>query len=287
MKNTELEQLRSENALLKAEQTKMYEQLKSLNHKLQESDAFKSHFLSNISNEIINPFTSILGISQNIFGLEGKDISQIHAMSKLIYSEAFDLDFQLRNIFAAAKIESGENNIELVDLKLKSFINDIIENLRLKAEKNALYIEFTNFCAETIFTSDADKLRMILTNLIMNAITFSTKKNKIGIHAELNKEGFLIRVNNKGKTISEKDSKIIFDRFKKLDDSINSLNQGHGLGLSIIKDYVDLLEGSVSFESNAEIGTTFTIYLPIINNTDQIFYMEDEDLFSTDDAELF
>lgn len=287
MDKSKINQLETENRKLKQEQKQLFEQLKKLNQKLEESDAFKSHFLSNISNEIINPFTSILGISQNILKLKETEIAQIHAMTNLIYSEAFDLDYQLRNIFAAATIESGQNNLELVNIEIQSFIEEIIEGLRLKAEKNALYFEFTHFFTLDRFLTDADKLRRLLINLIVNAITFSEKKNKICIHAELNKNGFLFRINNQGKPISKEDSQVIFDRFKKLDTSINSLNMGHGLGLSIVNDYIELLNGTLHFESNQNDGTTFSISLPPVKNQDEVFLMEDEDLFSDDDTELF
>ena len=287
MNKSNLDHLETENRKLKQEQKQLFEQLKKLNKKLEESDAFKSHFLSNISNEIINPFTSILGISQNILKLKGSQITQIHAMTNLIYSEAFDLDFQLRNIFAAATIESGENNLELVDIQVQDFIEEIIERLRLKAEKNTLYFEFTHFFSIDSFVTDADKLRRLLINLIVNAITFSEEKNKISIHAELHENGFLFRINNQGKAISDEDTQVIFDRFKKLDTSINSLNQGHGLGLSIVNDYIELLNGTLHFESNKKEGTTFSVNLPPIQNQEDNFYMEDEDLFSDDDTELF
>jgi len=287
MDKSKIDQLIVENTRLKQEQKQLLNQLKKLNKKLEESDAFKSNFLSNISNEIINPFTSILGISQSILTLKDSQISQIYEMTNLIYREAFDLDFQLRNIFAAATIEAGENNLELINLNIHDFITEIIDSLRLKAEKNGLYIEFTHFFESDYFITDADKLRRLLINLIVNAITFSTEKNKISIHTERNENGFLFRINNQGKPISNEESDVIFDRFKKLDSSINSLNQGHGLGLSIVNDYVELLKGEIQFESNEKDGTTFSINLPLIKNGDESFYMEDEDLFSTDDTELF
>lgn len=287
MDKSNLDDLRTENRKLKHEQKRLFEQLKNLNQKLEESDAFKSHFLSNITNEIINPFTSILGISQNILKLNDSQIVQIHEMASLIYNEAFDLDFQLRNIFAAATIESGENNLELISIKIHDFIVEIIESLRFKGKKNSLYFEFTHSFAEEYFTTDADKLRRLMINLIVNAISFSTEGNKIKIHSALNAGGFLFRINNQGKSISSKEADVIFDRFKKIDTRINSLNQGHGLGLSIINDYVELLGGTIDFESNEKDGTTFSINLPLIKNGEQGFYMEDEDLFSTDDTELF
>ncbi|MBN2237209.1 MAG: HAMP domain-containing histidine kinase [Bacteroidales bacterium] len=287
MDNLTVENLEQENIQLKKERKELYNQLKKLNQKLEESDSFKSHFLSNISNEIINPFTSILGISQNILQMKVADLSKIQSMTNLIFNEALDLDFQLRNIFAAAKIESGEKNLELVEIKTESFLNEIIESLRLKAEKNALYFEFTHFLAIETFVVDPDKLRLTLTNLIMNAITFSAPKNKIRIHAELNKEGFAFRINNLGNPIHENDFQIIFDRFKKLNNSINSLNQGHGIGLSIIKDYTEFMGGTIQVESSQAEGTTFSIHIPPIELKDKALFMDEEDLFSTEDSELF
>ncbi|MDA3904996.1 MAG: HAMP domain-containing sensor histidine kinase [Bacteroidales bacterium] len=287
MNNSILDRLQTDNKELKDENNLLIEQLKKLNKKLEEAESFKSHFLSNISNEIINPFTSILGISQNIIKLKGSDIEQIHIMSNLIRSEAFDLDFQLRNIFAAAKIESGENVLELVNINIQDFINEIVESLQLKAERRAIYCDINYSFKQESLVTDAEKFRMILINLIMNAITFSTEKNAIRIHSELNSEGFIFKINNQGTLISSEDTKVIFDRFIKLDESINSLNQGHGLGLSIIKDYVELLGGTIDFESNKKNGTTFSLSLPPIENKEQGLYMEDEDLFSTDDSEIF
>lgn len=287
MDNKDLDRLNKENVQLRKEQEKLFKKLKKLNIKLEESEAFKSHFLSNISNEIVNPFTSILGISQNILKLGTSDIDQIHTMANLIHSEAFDLDFQLRNIFAAAKIESGENSLELINLKIKPFIEEIISTHRLKAEKRAIHCDIKYAFENEYFVSDADKLRVILVNLVMNAIIFSTEKNVIKIFAEINSDGFIFKINNQGVLISIEDTKVIFNRFKKLDENINSLNQGHGLGLSIIKDYVEILGGTINFESNELEGTTFILSLPTIENKEQGFYMEDEDLFSEDDTELF
>ncbi|HAG17169.1 MAG TPA: histidine kinase [Bacteroidales bacterium] len=287
MKNTNLEILQTENENLKRENQQFVQQLKQLNERLEESDAFKSHFLSNISNEIINPFTSILGISQNILSLGANEISQIHAMTTLIYSEAFDLDFQLRNIFAAAKIESGEITLEVVPTHIEVFMSDILNNLRKKAEKRALVFNSDFHFSEQTFATDPEKLRMIVVNLLMNAITFSEQKNCIQIVATSSENGFSLSINNIGKPIPEKDLKVIFDRFKKLDTSINSVNIGHGLGLSIIKDYLDLMKGTITVESSAEKGTTFTLVLPPLENEHDNLLMDDEMLFNSSNSELF
>jgi len=277
--NGELESLKKENTYLLAQLTK-------LNQKLEESDSFKSHFISNITNEIVNPFTSILGISKNIIGLGANKISQIHSMANLIYNEAFDLDFQLQNIFAAAKIESGEINLELTSIEPIAFVENIIESLRFKSEKKAQYIEIiAHDDVPSNFVTDEEKFNVIIKNIITNAIIFGDDKTRIGVNIEGKDDQIIIKVNNKGSLIDKEELDKIFDRFTKLDKNINSVNQGHGLGLSVTKSYLEFLDGEISVESDENIGNTFSVVMhPSENNSDSL--IRDDDLF-IDDSEIF
>ena len=120
------------------------EELKKANIKLSESEALKSHFLSNVTNEIVNPFASILGLSKAI--MEIKDFNKTRSMAQLIYNEAFNLDFQLKNIFAAAKVEAGQTNVEINNVDISGVINSVIDTYKHKAEqKISLLILNTTF----------------------------------------------------------------------------------------------------------------------------------------------
>jgi len=271
---------------LKKENEYLQKQLENLNQKLKDSEAFKSHFLSNITNEIINPFTSILGISKNISKLDSKNIGQIHSMANLIYNEAFDLDFQLQNIFAAAKIESGEVNLELNSIQPYELIMSMIEDLRFKAENKSQYIElnYKNNLPYN-FVTDADKFQIIFKNILLNAIVFGEDKSKISVWLATDEDNLIIKINNKGVLIDHENLQHIFDRFTKLDKTINSINQGHGLGLSVSKAYLDLLEGRIEVESNAENGNSFKVTIPQ-TQSDANALIRDDDLF-VDDSEIF
>ena len=275
----EIENLKKENAYLSG-------QLIKLNQKLKESDAFKSHFISNITNEIINPFTSILGISKGIISLNEDKIGQIHSMSNLIYNEAFDLDFQLQNIFSAAIIESGEINLELSSINPEESINDIIDSLRFKSEKKSQYIELskTNVIDHNLIT-DQEKFTIIIKNVLSNAIIFGKEKSKIGVELGQNNESLEIKITNDGNLLNMEDLNEIFNRFSKLDKTINSVNQGHGLGLSITKAYLEFLDGDIKAESSKENGNVFTITLPPAHSGEDTL-IRDDDLF-VDDSEIF
>jgi signal transduction histidine kinase len=259
---------------------KLASELREVNQKLAESESLKSHFISNITNEIVNPFTSIVILSKNILSVKEGDWDKVKRMASLIYSEAFNLDFQLKNIFAAAEIEAGELFLEVSNVKVDLLIQALIDSFVPETLKKQLTFTFIKEAPETdnfVFKTDAEKLKLILSNLVDNAIKFS-KNNKIIIRRWTENDKLLVSVQDFGIGISENNQKIIFDRFKRLDSGINSLNRGHGLGLSINKALLDFLDGHIDIQSRKNEGTTFTIGIPQA--------MEDPDAFSEDGNEL-
>jgi len=287
----ELENRFSENKRALFELQKLTQELKEVNQKLEESESIKSHFLSHIRNEIINPLSSIIGISKNIQQLPNDKLFKIFDFSKLIHNEAFELDQQLRNIFAAAEIEAGEFNPSYSYINIKNLVEEEVENYQEKliSKKLECKINFENIANDEakILTDDA-KLRLIFSNIFRNAIKFSKEYGKINISITINSDNIILETEDYGIGISEKNLKIIFDRFKKVDNSINSINRGHGLGLSIALAYVDLLNGKIDVTSKIGLGTKFTVQLPIINKT----MINDEntilnEFLFEDDTELF
>lgn len=243
------------------------EQLALVNKKLKESEAIKSHFLSNIRNEIINPFASIIGLSENILSLENGDWKKVRTIAKLIYNEAFDLDFQLGNIFAAATIEAGDYSLEIIDVDINILIKNVIDSYMFKADKKQVEINLMNkikFEDErgSCFKTDPGKIRLVLSNLVDNAVKFSHNKSKVVVRAWLEGETLNISVRDFGAGIDEANREIIYDRFKRLDSTISSIQGGHGLGLSVTKALIDQLNGKIEITSLEKLGAIFTISVP-------------------------
>jgi len=233
-------------------------ELTSLNKRLEESEKLKTHFLSNIRNEIINPFTSILGLSRNILKLGGSDIEKIHNLSKMIYSEAATLDFQLQNIFAAAELEAGTVSPRIVAVNMPNLCNSV--------------------------------LNIILANLLSNSIKFSSKNSEVYFNVKKLKDALEIRIVDEGIGIDKDSINTIFDRFKRLDDAINTLNTGHGLGLSIVYAYLDLLGGTIDVQSDVNKGSEFiiTIQEPSdMNNIHDVIALDNNEFLFDSDGEVF
>jgi signal transduction histidine kinase len=209
-------------------------------------------------------------------------------MVSLIYTEAFNLDFQLRNIFVAAKLEAGEVFPEILNVDIKALVESIIESFEYEAGKKNLkmVLEFnieTNKEDIFYFKTDAEKLRLIVSNLLFNAIKFSFENNKIIITTWMQKDNLFVSVKDFGTGVSKENQKIIFDRFKRLDSGINSLNRGHGLGLSINKALIDLFDGKIDIQSELGKGSNFTISIPEAVSETTGFALDGNELFFEDD----
>ncbi|MDD2563558.1 MAG: HAMP domain-containing sensor histidine kinase [Salinivirgaceae bacterium] len=260
--------IRMENSITSLNQlTELNKELKLANVKLNESESLKSHFLSNITNELVNPFASILGLSKAIMSIGASDFEKAKPLAQLIYSEAFNLDFQLRNIFAAAKVESGQTMIDINNVDINSLINSVIDVYGYKSKQKKLTVNFNyttseEYCNQFIFPTDAEMLKLIMSNIVNNSIKFSSAASNIEINAGVLDNELFISIRDQGKGIPHDHLERIFDRFEKGNKEINSVNEGYGLGLSVTKAYIDILGGRIELTSEENKGTLIIISIP-------------------------
>jgi len=253
--------------VLEKSNEKLVRELKNVNLRLEESEALKSHFISNISNEIVNPFTSINGLSKTILETGHEDWKKVITMVAMIHSEALNLDFQLRNIFMAARIEAGETEQDISKTDVKQLIEDVIDTFHIEAKKRKIEIRYINQLPVSqngpfYFQSDAEIIRLMLINLLSNAIKYSFDFSPVEITSCIQDHELVLSVKDYGKGISTANQNVIFDRFKGLDSGINTLYRGHGLGLSINKALLDILGGRIQVTSEKNEGSLFAIYIP-------------------------
>lgn len=276
----ELRICRGQIAELKKENEELVRNLYKVNEKLRDSERLKGHFISNITNEIVNPFASVLALAENIRQLKEGEMEQVRRMATLITEEASHLDFQLKNIFAAALIESGMEAIKIAAINIDDLSEQIGRHFQPQLIKKGIKLSvrcLNGLLPETpiVFASDRDKLDMILKNLISNSIKYSPEASVIELDFVLENGKLSIEVSDCGKGIAADDRQVVFDRFKQLDEKINSINTGHGLGLSIVQSYTEMLGGKVSLGDNYSGGTRVMVSLPEGVETDDWGDLED------------
>lgn len=250
--------------------------LLEMNERLERSESLKSNFLSNIRNEINNPLNAIMGLAGQL-ALIGAGNEEIAAISSLIGAEANHLDFQLRNIFIAAELEAGEVSPRCVKVHISSALRGLVESFVHTASKKnvALGLVLPKTGDASIAVLDSEKFQIIVSNLLSNAIEYSIAGGVVEVSFSVGGDGCLhFSVQDHGVGIAPEDQQRIFDRFVQLETGTTRSHLGHGLGLSITKALVDLLQGSISLASMPGEGTLFTVTLPPGS------IMDDKDSFS-------
>jgi signal transduction histidine kinase len=264
-------------------------QLMELNRKLEESERMKSNFLSNIRNEIVNPFASILGLATHIQACGPDKIDRIKHMAAMIHSEAFSLDFQLQNIFAAAEVEAGEAKLSCMNVDVASLLKSIIELYGIELQKRNVTVDFKSSAGCCEFKTDAGKLKLIFLNLLDNSIKFSNAGGVVEVSLRC-ENGFLeVILTDNGIGIEEENLKLIFDRFKRINTDINTLNVGYGLGLTVAKAMLEALDGTIEVFSRAGNGSRFTVRIPEAVVADEIdgFAFDANEIMFDSDNEIF
>jgi len=261
----------------------MTRKLESVNNKLQDSEALKSQFLSNIRNEINNPLSSIMGLSRQLMDGSMKDPSK---MASIIHAEAFNLDFQMRNIFLAAELEAGEVAPSVSRTDISGLVDGTLDLFRYQIEEKKLKID-TQVPEELQFVTDAEKLSIVLNNLIANAIEFSLEGGKVSISASSSDGQLNLTVVDSGIGIAPEHQEKVFDRFRQVESGSTKGHRGHGLGLSIIRAVCDLLGGDIELESDLGKGCRFTLSLPEIESEMTDVLAKDGNFFLFEEGEKY
>jgi signal transduction histidine kinase len=259
--------------------------LEAVNDKLKESESLKTHFLSNIRNEINNPLNSIMGLSEHIIQGLHKDPCMIENIAKTIYSEAFALDFQLRNIFTAAELEAGEYTLSISHVDIDALMKSTICSFKHKADQKGIEIVYSwqsisESDKNAFFLTDPEKIKLILSNLLNNAIEFSADQSTIEFKAKRDGKNLYFSLRDYGIGFHMDDQMIIFERFRQLDTGVRRRHRGHGLGLSIAKDLIEIFGGTISVISEERKGTEFVVFVPESRQTEETeVYSDDGNIF--------
>jgi signal transduction histidine kinase len=279
---TLLEELRrrlEENKIAVANLRTMTLNLETVNEKLRQSEALKSDFLSNIRNEINNPLASIMGLAKGIVDRK-VDVDTLRSMAGVVYHEAFDLDFQLRNIFTAAELEAGDTDMSVARVDVGALLRGQVAAFAYKAsERKVSVVLECPACGEDgqlTFQTDPAKLQKIVANLMANAVEFNLEGKRVLITAARAGDRLVLSIADEGIGIPEGDRKRVFDRFVQIDSGVRKRHKGHGLGLSISRALVDMLGGSIALTTAEGGGCIFTVSLPEMESGKAVDVVSDD-----------
>lgn len=234
--------------------------------KAEESDRLKSAFLANMSHEIRTPMNGILGFLEL---LRLPDLSEENKSNYLdIVSRSGErLMDTINDIIEISKIEAGEMNVNLSEVNLREFMEYyhafFMQQTNMKGLRFTLSVDPGP--AGGMVVTDRVKLDSIITNLLKNAIKF-TPAGEIEFGCIAAGQEIVFFVRDTGVGIKEERINAIFDRFVQADLSNTRPHEGSGLGLSIVKAYVDMLGGTIDVESEYGKGSLFRFSIPVNRN---------------------
>jgi PAS domain S-box-containing protein len=229
--------------------------------KERELNELKSKFVSIASHEFRTPLSTILSSTSLIQQYQERgDLSKIDKHIVRVKSSVHHLTGILNDFLSLGKLEEGRIEVMNETVSLNHFFEEINEEMKhtLKEEQQ-LSVDFVQ--PELNFQTDPKILRNILFNLISNASKYSDAGKTIHLNASYTTDTVRLEVRDEGIGIPKSEVKHIFDRFFRATNAANM--QGTGLGLNIVKRYVDLLQGDIHFTSEEGKGSSFIITLPL------------------------
>lgn len=219
-------------------------------------------FVNNVSHELKTPVTSIEGFSETLLNGAKDDPKKLDHFLEIIHSESVRLTELIQDILSLSKVKRDTEKTDMINLH--DDVNRILDHQAIIIKKHNLTVN-QKFSGNPEVTVNKEKLNLIFSNLIKNAISYNKENGKIDIdvsHDEIeNRIKFVVQ--DSGIGISEEDQGRIFERFYRVDRSRSLETGGTGLGLAIVKETLDTLDGDIRIESHKGLGTKFTVDIPL------------------------
>jgi len=248
-----------------SERARMEEVLRQKTQEAEEASRAKSEFLSVASHEIRTPLNAIVGYASLL--KEGKTMApgKQKEISERVYQNAKELVDLINRLLDLNKIEAGRMDLHGLanETSLSEMLQQVMNDLRLLWEQKKLTVTFEDDPTVPLIRSDAGKLRQIFTNLIANAVKF-TEQGSISVRMihEAAEKNVSVEIKDTGVGIPESDLAQIFEPFYQHEKPRPAGYSGSGLGLSIVKRFVEYLRGSIRVTSTPGAGSTFVVTLP-------------------------
>lgn len=241
----------------------------SFNHmaeSLQAHEKVQRDFIANISHDLRSPLTSMQGFLTAM--LDGTvPVEKQGKYMKIVLEETQRLSRMTQSIVELSRAQSSAILLEESDFDINGLIRMNIEMLEPQLAEKNVHIQAMYAEEETLVHGDMDKISRVLQNLIGNAAKFSPENGTIEVETTLKEKKVLISVKDEGPGISAEDQKYVFDRFYKTDTTRNKDKTGSGIGLAIVREFLQAHGETITVKSEEGKGATFAFSLKLSEKT--------------------
>ncbi len=256
-----VQSIRAENLKLEALVHERTLQLEEQAEQLKELDQAKTRFFANISHEFRTPLTLILGPLKKMY--QGNFSGDPKSIYGVMIRNAQRLLRLINQLLDISKLEAGKMELKAAKGDLVHFVQLITANYTSLAASKQIKYQFYHRQDTLEAWFDPDKIEKIITNLLSNAFKFTPNGGEVSVYLGQQDDHAEIEVKDTGIGIPPEDLDKIFDRFHQVDATHTREQEGTGIGMTLVKELVELHQGTITVKSEVDKGTTFTILLPL------------------------
>ncbi len=234
--------------------------------KMKNQEKVKNEFFANISHELRTPLNIFYSTVQ-LLDLKVNNVDEDFRGYYSKYRQSLRLNCQrmlriINNIVDITKIDVGYTKANIVNCNIVMLVEEITMSVISYAKHKEINIIFDTDVEDLVIKCDPEMIERAMLNLLSNAIKFTNPNGNIFVHIHVNREWVQIIVEDDGVGVPVHMQDLVFERFMQADKSFNRMNEGSGIGLSIVKSIIELNGGEIYLESDGKNGTEFEILLP-------------------------
>ncbi|MBD5565023.1 ATP-binding protein [Clostridium botulinum] len=252
-------------------------------------------FLANISHELKTPLNVIFTAVQilDLYKKDAKSYDKKEQYIKVIKQNCYRLMRLINNLLDTTKLDSGYLKLNLVNCNIVNLVEEITLSVVYYAESKNINIIFDTDVEEKIMAVDPDKIERIVLNLLSNAIKFTGSGGNIYVTVKDFEDNIIISVKDTGIGIPEDKIENIFDRFVQVDKTLRRNKEGSGIGLYLVKSFVNMHEGTIDIQSEIGKGSEFIINIPVklvkedLEKENNVFYSPSKEYVDMEFADIY
>ena len=233
------------------------------NERLSRESENQSNFLTIITHELKTPLSSILAFTELWKKRNSHRDSEEEALVEEVEVNGSILLGMINNVLDTARIEAGTMELSQDELDIHDLATQVSSTMGPIARKRGVRFSIVVDRSVPVVCADGEALRRIAVNLVNNALRFTPQGGSVTVAFSYEDETLSIVVSDSGTGIPPEQMPLIFDRFASAPSSATTSEGGTGLGLSMVKNFTDMMEGSIAVESLVGEGSTFTVKLPL------------------------
>ncbi len=241
-------------------------ELKAINKQLTELDQLKSDFLGRISHELRTPLSVIMAYTGTLMEEENSELDNQtrEEFLQVIQAQSNKLLSLINDLLDLSKVEIYETMLDMNEGSVNEIVRMAIKVIEPVAVRKAITLKVKLDESVPITSFDHQRIRQVCINLLNNALKFSGRGGKIVVTTKKTDTGIMVSVRDSGPGIDKEDIPTIFDHFTQVDGGDSRSKDGLGIGLRLVKHYIELHKGRVWVESEKGIGSNFCFSLPFV-----------------------